>query len=191
MKQSPRSSIYLIKDPIQLKCIDNSQTRGTQRKLLLFPYEYDLLGVNPNTYQSCIIMHSQNHNLAAFMMSTKCSFLNSRFSIDQKARMSFNNQQKWVSSSNQYLVLMQQLLKSLWLHKQQEMSTLKKKLCLIVVSTKYPIRILVYIMVVLFCLPKKTCTLDYGHWVVLSSSMRLEVTSASCYIPVLMFTQQV
>ncbi len=72
----------------------------------------------------------------------------------------------------------------------------KKKLCLIVVSTKYPIRIIVYRMVVLFCLPKKTCTLDYGHWVVLnssssssSSSMRLEVTSASCYIPVLMFTQ--
>jgi hypothetical protein len=24
-------------------------------KWLLFPYEYDLLGANPNTYQSCII----------------------------------------------------------------------------------------------------------------------------------------
>ncbi len=72
----------------------------------------------------------------------------------------------------------------------------KKKLCLIIVSTKYPIRIIVYRMVALFWLPKKTCTLDYGHWVVLissstssSSSMSLGVTSASCYIPVLMFTQ--
>lgn len=63
------------------------------------------------------------------MMNTKWSFKNS---IQVLNRLEIKNgfqqpTEKWVKSSNQYLVPMQQLFKSLWLHKQQEMSTSTKK----------------------------------------------------------------